>query len=70
MGILDILGIVAVFAIVLYIGWSATKKTQSADDFLMANRSLGKIRQASVWQPRIWEETLWWALWRTLMQWE
>ncbi len=44
MGILDILGIAAVFAIVLYIGWSATKKTQSADDFLMANRSLGKIQ--------------------------
>ncbi|MGE5629599.1 MAG: sodium:solute symporter family protein [Caulobacteraceae bacterium] len=44
MSILDIIGIVLVFLVVLYIGWLATKKTKTADDFLMANHSLGKIQ--------------------------
>ena len=42
MGILDIMGIVAVFAIILFIGWKATSKTDTAEEFLMANRSLSK----------------------------
>lgn len=44
MSILDILGVILVFLIVLYIGWRATKQTKTADDFLMASRSLGKIQ--------------------------
>lgn len=42
MNILDILGIIAVFAAILYIGWKATSKTGTAEEFLMANRSLNK----------------------------
>ena len=44
MNFLDIIGIVAVFLVVLYIGWRATKKTKTTEDFLMANHSLGKIQ--------------------------
>lgn len=44
MSILDILGIAFVFLAVLYIGWRATKQTKTTEDFLMANRSLGKIQ--------------------------
>ncbi|SHD76370.1 sodium:solute symporter family protein [Schnuerera ultunensis] len=44
MNILDVLAIISVFLIVAYIGWAATKKTKTSDDFLMANRSLGKIQ--------------------------
>ena len=42
--ILDILGIAAVFLAVLYIGYRATKKTKTTEDFLMAGHSLGKIQ--------------------------
>ena len=44
MSILDILGLVLIFLVILYIGWRATKKTKTSDDFLMANHSLGKIQ--------------------------
>lgn len=44
MDILDILGIVAIFAIVLVIGWRATKKSQTSEEYLMASRSLSKIQ--------------------------
>lgn len=44
MSILDILGIAAVFLAVLYIGYRATKKTKTTEDFLMAGHSLGKIQ--------------------------
>lgn len=42
MNILDILGILIIFGIVLYIGWRATKKTATSEEFLMANRGLNK----------------------------
>ena len=44
MNFLDMATIVLVFAAVLYIGVRATQQTQTAGDFLMANRSLGKIQ--------------------------
>ena len=44
MHVLDILGIILMFAAVLYIGWRATKQTKTTEDFLMANHSLGKIQ--------------------------
>ena len=44
MNILDILGIIAIFAIVLVIGWRATKKSQTTEEYLMADRSLSKIQ--------------------------
>lgn len=42
MGIIDILGVAFIFSAILIIGWRATSKTATADEFLMANRSLSK----------------------------
>lgn len=42
MSIIDIMGIVTIFAAILYIGWKATCKTGTAEEFLMANRALSK----------------------------
>ena len=44
MNFLDILGIIVIFVVVLYIGYRATKKSQTAEEYLMADRSLSKIQ--------------------------
>ncbi|MCT4563226.1 MAG: sodium:solute symporter family protein [Maledivibacter sp.] len=44
MNILDILGIILVFATVAYIGYRSSKSIKNSEDFLIAGRSLGKMQ--------------------------
>lgn len=46
MNILDVLGLVLIFAITGYIGYASSKKINTSEDFLLAGRSLGKIKTA------------------------